>query len=412
MKLKRFFAVLTGMAALCVALFSGCTQQPSAQVLWDIEITSMPDKTEYVAGEVFDATGMQVMAVYYDEGSGKETRADVTSSATVPSEPLTAGQTEVVVRYSEGDVTKTEAVPVTVREAGTPGDDYGTLTIADMHLYNQFPSALLMITFSNPAYAETITYSYDSWQISIRDNVVRLLTDVAADTQVTVTATTEHHTAVFTVFMSPTFAEHDAYVPARESVLENRQESGLYQKGGVIFGGDSFFDIDFWADFYTDYSGRNAALTGIGGSRADEWIVYAERLIYPFAPSAVVLNIGTNDLGRGEAVDTVVSELEALFTRIHANLPDAKVCWYTLAPRGDTTALDASIPAVNAAIAEWAQGKEWFTLLDAYSQFTDGNGNVDWSMLKSDKLHPQLATYNSVYMALLQNAGVEVPARA
>lgn len=55
----------------------------------------------------------------------------------------------------------------------------------------------------------------------------------------------------------------------------------------------------------------------------------------------------------------------------------------------------------------WAQGKEWFTLLDAYSEFTDENGDVDWSMLKSDKLHPQLTTYNSVYMALLEQAGIE-----
>ena len=132
----------------------------------------------------------------------------------------------------------------------------------------------------------------------------------------------------------------------------------------------------------------------------------AERLLYPYAPSAVVLNLGTNDLGRSEGAQTAVSELQALFEELHKALPDAEICWYTLAPRGDTTALDASIPAVNEGIAEWAQGKEWFTLLDVYTLYLNEDGSVDWSLLKSDRLHPQLTTYDDLYMALLEQAGI------
>ena len=408
MKLKRFFALLTGTVSLCVcALFGGCAPQETSRILWDLEIVSMPDKTHYIAGETFDATGMQVSAVYFEESTGADTRADVTSSVVVPDDPLEAGQTSVIIRYSEDGATQTEAVPVTVEEAQQPEPDHGTLTIEDMYLYNQFPSALLMISFSDPAYEEEISYSFDDWHLSIENNVARLVADVTSFTEVEVTATTQHHSAQFSVYLSPTFSDHDSYVPSRVSSIDNRQSAGLYEEGGVIFGGDSFFDIDFWSDFYTDYSGKNAALIGIGGSYAHEWLVYAESLFYPYAPSAVVLNIGTNDLGRGESTATVTQELQALFNRIHANLPEARICWYNITPRNDGVSI-TSIRSVNSAIAEWAQDKDWFTLLDAHSQFCNSSGSPEWGMFR-DGLHPMLEQYDLVYSALLNGAGVTIP---
>ena len=403
--MKKAFA--PWLAALLAALFvlAGCAQ-PHSWVFSGIEIVSGPDKTEYMAGETFDPAGMQVMAVYSDENSDAENRIDVTAAVTAPSAPLEEGQTEVVVSYTDNGVTKSASVAVTVGAFVAP--DYGTLTVADVYLYNSCPSASVMAVFSIPAQAEEISYAFVSDLFTIENGVASLAgSSVSAPAQVEVTARTQHHTATFTVHMAASFTGYDGQAAMRERTMEVRTAAGLYRQGGVIFCGDSFFDPAFWTDFENDYAGRNAALIGIGGSRADEWPVFIERLLYPFAPSAVVLNLGTNDLGRSEGAQTAVSELQALFEEIHKALPDAEICWYTLAPRGDTTALDASIPAVNEGIAEWAQGKEWFTLLDAYSEFTDENGDVDWSMLKGDKLHPQLATYDSVYMALLQNAGIE-----
>lgn len=405
--MKKFGALLAAVAMLFVMVFSaGCAQEHDWQ-LQGLEVTQQPQKTQYVAGEAFDKTGMQIMAVYAD--GDEQMRVDVSAAVTLPDGALEQGQTQVTISYTEGEVTVQAQVAVTVTapEPSEPAD-YGTLTIADVHLYNMYPSAPLIITFSEPAYeGEYISYQFVSDAFTIRNGVASLTGSVVLPSEMEVTARTQYHTATFTVYMAASFTDHDSQAADRESTMANRMRVGLYREGGVVFAGDSFFDPEFWTDFENDYAGKNAALIGIGGSRADEWPVFIERLLYPYAPSAVVLNLGTNDLGRSEGAQTAVSELQTLFEELHKALPDAEICWYTLAPRGDTTALDASIPAVNEGIAEWAQGKEWFTLLDAYSEFTDENGDVDWSMLKGDKLHPQLATYNSVYMALLQNAGIE-----
>ena len=73
-----------------------------------IEITTMPVKTEYVAGEYFDPTGMIVVATYYD-GTTKEI-----TDYTCPITYLTEGVTSVEITCVEGGITHAATVPVIV----------------------------------------------------------------------------------------------------------------------------------------------------------------------------------------------------------------------------------------------------------------------------------------------------------
>ena len=59
-----------------------------------IEVTTMPQKTQYAAGETFDKTGMVVTATLLD-GSTR----DVTDMVSASSEPLTDGTTEITLHF-------------------------------------------------------------------------------------------------------------------------------------------------------------------------------------------------------------------------------------------------------------------------------------------------------------------------
>lgn len=59
-----------------------------------IEVTTMPQKTQYAAGETFDKTGMVVTATLLD-GSTR----DVTDMVSASSEPLTDGTTEITLQF-------------------------------------------------------------------------------------------------------------------------------------------------------------------------------------------------------------------------------------------------------------------------------------------------------------------------
>lgn len=76
----------------------------------NIEITSMPSKIEYIAGDHFDPTGMVVSAVAYD-GTTKEI-----VDYTLPESYLTNGTTYVEISYIEAGLIYTANVPITVNE--------------------------------------------------------------------------------------------------------------------------------------------------------------------------------------------------------------------------------------------------------------------------------------------------------
>ena len=86
--------------------------EPEPEVTLDsIKITQAPEKTEYVEGEIFDAKGMKVTAIYSD-GTEKE----VTEAVSYSKEPLQVTDKEIELSYTETEVTKTVKQAITVKK--------------------------------------------------------------------------------------------------------------------------------------------------------------------------------------------------------------------------------------------------------------------------------------------------------
>ena len=81
------------------------------KTLSSIEITTAPTKLTYEEGEKFDKTGMVVTENYSDSS-----KAPVTNYTYTPNGVLTKTDTKIVVSYTEGEVTKTAEVTITVKE--------------------------------------------------------------------------------------------------------------------------------------------------------------------------------------------------------------------------------------------------------------------------------------------------------
>lgn len=89
---------------------------------------SAPNKTNYIAGELFDPTGMIVTATY---ASGRTVQV---SSYSYSTEPLTVGQTSVVISFADGDDSATCNVPIAVFTQTSEA----TLTILSENIATQY----------------------------------------------------------------------------------------------------------------------------------------------------------------------------------------------------------------------------------------------------------------------------------
>ena len=92
--------------------------------LTGLEITALPEKTDYKAGETFDPAGMVVTATYSNGA-----KLDNPAYTVAPSGALAVGTTTVTITYSEGGITKTatQAISVTGTVLTVPTQS-GTLT--------------------------------------------------------------------------------------------------------------------------------------------------------------------------------------------------------------------------------------------------------------------------------------------
>ena len=83
--------------------------------LKEIRVTAQPTTATYCIGDVFDPAGMKITAVYEGSSGSFEKEADgCTYDPVVFTE---SGEQSVTVRYTQGDVTKTVSVNVTVTDA-------------------------------------------------------------------------------------------------------------------------------------------------------------------------------------------------------------------------------------------------------------------------------------------------------
>ena len=90
----------------------GVTVGTEVKRLAAIAVTNGPAKTVYTEGESFDSAGMTVTANYSDG-----TKKPVTGYTVTPSGALTVNDSSVTVTYTEGGITRTAVLEITVKAA-------------------------------------------------------------------------------------------------------------------------------------------------------------------------------------------------------------------------------------------------------------------------------------------------------
>jgi hypothetical protein len=127
-----------------------------------LTIATTPNKTVYKSGETFDPTGMVVVANY-----GEGLMANVTGYTVSPS-VLTDGVSEVVITYTEGRITKTATVAVTVKKV-LVSIAITTQPAKTVYQYQESldPTGMVVTaTFSDGSTAAVLDYTYPTTNFS------------------------------------------------------------------------------------------------------------------------------------------------------------------------------------------------------------------------------------------------------
>ena len=156
----------------------------------------------------------------------------------------------------------------------------------------------------------------------------------------------------------------------------------------VLFFGDSLtehWDSTVWAQ---SLAPRGALNAGVGGDRTDHllWRLMNGNL-EGLPPKAVVLLIGTNDLGFGRSPELAADGIRANLETLRHHLPETSILLLGLLPREEspTASLRAATTRVNQLVHDCADDQHIF-FADIGDVLLDSDGRLT-AAISPDRLH-------------------------
>jgi lysophospholipase L1-like esterase len=161
---------------------------------------------------------------------------------------------------------------------------------------------------------------------------------------------------------------------------------------GVVFLGDSI--TQGWKSLRKDFPNLKTVNRGIGGDTTRGVLYRLDADVLSLEPRAVVLLIGTNDIGNnGADPSDVADNIKAIIKAIHHKSPHIPVVVCEVMPSSETKQRPADkIEKLNKLIKKDVRWSSHTYLCDTWSIFADAHGDAPQNIFP-DLLHPNAAGY-------------------
>ena len=175
------------------------------------------------------------------------------------------------------------------------------------------------------------------------------------------------------------------------AAFERRDRTNPPPTNAVLFIGSS--TIRFWTTLAKDFPEQQVINRGFGGSEIADSTHFADRIVFPYAPRAIFLRAGGNDINAGKSPEAVFADFKDFTTTVHAKLPDVEIffisCTHTPA-RWKNRELEKTM---NHLIEEYIRQTPHLTYIESGALAIGTNGLPRAELFRKDKLHFNAAGY-------------------
>lgn len=161
--------------------------------------------------------------------------------------------------------------------------------------------------------------------------------------------------------------------------------------GGVLFIGSS--SIRFWKNLASDFPEVKTINRGFGGSEIDDATYFADRIVAPYHPRAIVLYAGDNDLADGDSPAHVRDDFAAFVRKARSLDPHVRIAFIAIKPSVARKALLPQIREANQLVRAWASVHRGITYLDVFTPMLGPGGQTQQKWFIKDGLHMNRSGY-------------------
>lgn len=173
--------------------------------------------------------------------------------------------------------------------------------------------------------------------------------------------------------------------------FESQDRANPPPKGALLFVGSS--TIVRWKSLPQDFPEYKIINRGFGGNQIADSAYYADRMIIPYAPKAIYLRAGGNDLNAGKSVEQVFTDYKDFVAKVHGKLPEADIYFISLSPSIARWKQADKEKELNRLIKDYVQGKPHLRYIDTYDMVLGADGQPRAELFVADKLHFSEAGY-------------------
>lgn len=161
-------------------------------------------------------------------------------------------------------------------------------------------------------------------------------------------------------------------------------------KHGVLFIGSS--TIRLWTNLVADFPSLSVINRGFGGSEILDSTHFADRILFPYEPRAIVLRAGGNDLANGKSPEQVFEDFKDFVSTVRAKLPRADLFYISWSPTPGRVGQRDKETALNRMIEDFAAQAPRLRYIET-SDVPLGPDGQPRPELFADKLHFNAAGY-------------------
>lgn len=164
-------------------------------------------------------------------------------------------------------------------------------------------------------------------------------------------------------------------------------------QNAIVFVGDSI--TEGWHTLEQDFAGLPVKVVnrGIGGDTTPNLLYRLQDDVLDLHPRALVVLIGTNDLGEHTAPADIASNLRAFHDRVRAAYPQIPIAWCLVMPRKGDDTYPQRIHELNTLIGQIAASDPKITVCDTFTPFALPDGSSKSEDFVPDHLHLNPAGY-------------------
>ena len=156
-------------------------------------------------------------------------------------------------------------------------------------------------------------------------------------------------------------------------------------KGAVLFVGSS--TIVRWKSLAEDFPDTLLLNRGFGGNQIADSTYYAERMIFPYDPSMIVLRAGGNDIHAGRSAVEVFGDFKAFVAKMRGKFASIPIAYVALSPAISRITERAEGEKLNALIASFVKEQPNLIFIDASKVSLGSDDQPLPELFVADKLH-------------------------